>query len=460
MDIVTQLKKFVEPGSVALFGISRYPREGGFHILQNLLNYGYRARIYPIHPEAEEILGVKTYRGVAEVAEDVDLAVINLPRSTVPGVARDCVERGISAIIIATQGFADANDMEGEQLQKEIDGIVRGKARVLGPNTFGTANAFIDFSSSFAELKMKRMPVGLICQSGVLYVGSPELRLLGKGIDLGNGCDLDFADALEYFEQDSDVRVIALHTEGMRDARRFLSVAKRVAQKKPIVALKTGRSGLAARAAQSHTGSLAGRDEIWEVALKQSGIIRVNDIDELADMVKTFSALPLMKGRRFAVLTYTGGFGVASIDACQKFGLELAELSPAMVGRLKEIFPPWLAVANPVDIWPATILSRRPMLKVFREALEILFSDLAVDAVLCICGIWESAVCSKFCQFTEGLAQDYPHKPLVWYIYGPLANEAKSELEDTDKTRVFSSPDRAIRALAHLADYSQYLGEF
>jgi len=460
MDVVTQLKKFVEPRSVALFGISRYPREGGFNILQNLLNYGYQGRIYPIHPEAEEILGVKTYARVAEVAEDIDLAVINLPRSLVPGIARDCVEKGIAAIIIATQGFADANDMEGEQLQKEIDEIVRGKARVLGPNTFGTANAFIDFSSSFAELNMKRMPVGLICQSGVLYVGSPELRLLGKGIDLGNGCDLDFADALEYFEQDSDVRVVALHTESKRDARRFLSVAKRVAHKKPIVALKTGRTGLAAQAAQSHTGSFAGKDEIWEVALKQSGITRVSDIDELDDTVRILSALPLMKGRKTGVLTYTGGFGVASIDACQKFGLELAELSPATAERLKEVYPPWLAVANPVDIWPATILSKRPMLKVFREALEILFSDLAVDAVLCICGIWENAVCNKFCQFTEKLAQNYPHKPLVWYLYGPLANEAKSALEDTGKTRAFSSPDRAIRALAHLADYSQFLERF
>jgi acyl-CoA synthetase (NDP forming) len=460
MDIVTQLRKFVEPESVALFGVPRYPREGGFNILQHLLSYGYQGRIYPIHPEADEILGVKTYRRVTEVAEHIDLAVINLPRSTVPWVTRDCVEKGISAVIITTQGFADANDMEGHQLQKEIDDIVRGKTRVLGPNTFGTANAFIKFSSSFAELDMERVPVGLICQSGVLYVGSPELRLVGKGIDLGNASDIDFADALEYFEQDSDVRVIALHTEGMRDGRRFLNVARRVAQKKPIVALKTGRSGIAAQAAQSHTGSLAGRDEIWEVALKQCDIIRVNDIEELSDMVKTFSVLPLMKGRKLAVLSFTGGFGVASIDASEKFGLETAELSPATVERLKELYPPWLAVANPVDIWPAMILSRQPLLRVFRAALEALFSDPAVDAVLCICGISESAVCDRFRQYAERLTRDYPDKPLVWYIYGPLANEARSELEDTGKTQVFSSPDRAIRALAHLADYSQSLGEF
>ncbi len=459
MDVVTQLRKFVVPESVALFGIPRYPREGGFNILQHLLSYGYQGRIYPIHPEADEILGVKTYRRVTEVAEHIDLAVINLPRSTVPWVTRDCVEKGISAVIITTQGFADANDMEGHQLQKEIDDIVRGKTRVLGPNTFGTANAFIKFSSSFAELNMERVPVGLICQSGVLYVGSPELRLVGKGIDLGNASDIDFADALEYFEQDSDVRVIALHTEGMRNTRRFLDIAGRVAQKKPIVALKTGRSGIAAQAAQSHTGSFGGRDEIWEVALKQCGIIRVNDIEELSDMVKTFSVLPLMKGRKLAVLSFTGGFGVASIDASEKFGLETAELSPATVERLKELYPPWLAVANPVDIWPAMILSRQPLLRVFRAALEALFSDPAVDAVLCICGISESAVCDRFRQYAERLTRDYPDKPLVWYIYGPLANEARSELEDTGKTQVFSSPDRAIRALAHLADYSQSVGE-
>ncbi len=291
-------------------------------------------------------------------------------------------------------------------------------------------------------------------------MGNPDLSLLGKGIDLGNGCDVGFADALEYFEHDDDVRVIAIHIEGMRDAERFLGIAKRVAHKKPVVVLKTGRGGLAAQAAQSHTGSLVGKDEVWEAALKQCGAIRVSDIDELGDTVRVLSALPLMKGRRIAVLTYTGGFGVASIDASQRFGLEIAELSPVTLEQLNEISPPWFAVGNPVDIWPATILSSQPMLRVFRQALEILFSDLAVNAVLCICGVWENAVCNKFCQYTERLAQSHPHKPLVWYIYGPLANEAKSALEKTGKTGVFSSPDRAIRALARLADYSQFLGEF
>jgi acyl-CoA synthetase (NDP forming) len=290
------MKNFVEPESVALIGVSRSaaPISGlKLDILGHLLDYGYKGRIYPVNPHAGEILGIKAYHSIGEVAGAIDLAVINLPRSLVPGATRECVERGISAITIVTQGFADANDAEGQQLQTEIDEIIKGKARVLGPNTFGTANAFINFSSSFVKMTMKLVPIGLICQSGVFMLGYTDLALVGKGIDLGNGCDVDFADALGYFEQDNDVRVVAPHIEGMRDTGRFLRVANRVAHKKPMVALKTGRSGLAAEAAQSHTGSLVGKDEVWEVALKQSGITRVTNIDELGDMVKVFCTLLL-----------------------------------------------------------------------------------------------------------------------------------------------------------------------
>jgi len=461
MDILAQMKKFVEPKSVALIGVSRSPEPISglmFDILGNLLDYGYQGRIYPVNPHASEILGIKTYPSIGEVAEDVDLAVINLPRSLVPGVTRESVEKGISAITIVTQGFADANDVEGKQLQKEVDEIVKGKARVLGPNTFGTANAFINFSSSFVKMEMKLVPTGVICQSGVFMIGYPGLTLVGKGIDLGNGCDVDFADGLEYFEQDNDVKVVALHVEGMRDARRFLSVANRVAHKKPIVALKTGRSGLAAEAAQSHTGSLVGKDEVWEVALKQSGITRVNDIDELGDMVKAFSLLPLLKGKRIGVVTHTGACGVISIDACQKSGLEIARPSSIAMKQFSAVSPPWLAVSNPVDTWPAIMVSKQSPTEAMAEAARAVIND--VDAVLFV---W-LATCQQWCdehsQLMMELANIYPDKAFIAHPYGPLAHEAAAKLEKTGKTMAFSSPDRAARALSHLADYSHFLGCF
>ena len=462
MDTVAQMRKFVEPASVALIGVSRSsePMSGlKFDILRNLLDYGYQGRIYPVNPHANEILGIQAYPSIGEVAEDIDLAVINLPRSLVPGAIKDCGRKGISSVVIVTQGFADADDEEGRQLQREIDRLVKeDKVRILGPNSLGTANAFINFSSSFVKIEMKRVPIGVICQTGVFMIGYPTLTLAGKSIDLGNGCDIDFADGLEYFEQDKDVKVIALHIEGVRDARRFLSVANRVAHKKPIVALKTGRSGLAAKAAQSHTGSLVGKDEIWEVALKQSGIIRVEDVDELSDMVKVFSILPLMKGRKLGVVTHSGAFGVMSIDACQTFGLELARLSPAAMKQISAISPSWLAIGNPVDTWPAIMIERHSPTEAIAEGICALIND--VDAVLFMlnaaCQQWRD----EHCQLMTELANSYPDKPLVSHSWGPMADEIAEKVEKAGKTITLSSPDRAIRALSHLADYSHFLGCF
>ena len=463
MDIVAEMKKFVEPKSVALIGVSRRSGEDALNILENLLSYGYQGGIYPVNPNASEILGIKAYPSMREVTETIDLAVISLPRDLVPGIVKECTDKGVEAITIVTQGFVDASDEEGEQLQKEINEIAKGKARVLGPNTFGTANAYINFSSSFVKIKMERIPTGLICQTGAFYVANPDLHLLGKGIDLGNSCDIGFAEGLEYFDQDADTKVIALHIEGMPDAKRFLQVANQVASKKPIIALKAGRSEQAAQAAQSHTASLVGKDEIWDVAFKQSGMIRVSDIDEFSDMVKVFSTLPLMEGRKLGVITITGGFGVISIDACQKFGLEIAKLSPVTLEQLTTMSPPWLAVANPVDIWPAVMVSEQStkgMIKVIGKGMESLYNDPKVDALLCICGMWADTFCIEFCQLVNKLTQIYPHKPLVCHLYGPFATEAKARFGGTSKTPVFPNPNRAIRALGHLADYSEFRMKF
>lgn len=166
---------------------------------------------------------------------------------------------------------------------------------------------------------MEKIPVGFVCQTGMFFINPPGLKLLGKSMDLGNGTDVHFSDGLEYFEQDAETKVVGLHIEGMRDASRSLKQAHRVARKKPVVALKAGRSEQVAQAAQSHTGSLVGKNEIWSAALKQAGGTKVDDIEELGDTIRAFYMLPLMKGRRVGIVTYSGGFGVIGIDACQRF---------------------------------------------------------------------------------------------------------------------------------------------
>jgi acetyltransferase len=212
VDVVAQIRSFLEPKSVAVIGTSREPGRIGsiiFDVLPNLIGYGYGGKIYPIHPSHSEVHGLKAYATVAVVPENIDLAVINLPRDLIPGIVKECVNKGINAIIILTQGFADADDDEGKRLQKEIDDAIRGtKTRILGPNTLGTANPYIKFSSAFAKAQMDEIPVGFMCQTGVFFMSLAGLKLMGEAIDLGNGSDIHFSDGLEFFEQDADTRVV------------------------------------------------------------------------------------------------------------------------------------------------------------------------------------------------------------------------------------------------------------
>jgi len=460
MDIVAQMKKFVEPKSVALIGVSREPMiTHGIivDVLTNLINCGYQGKIYPIHPQASEIKGLKTYATIADAPEDIDSAVINLPRDLIPGIVKECVNKGIKAITIATQGFADANDDQGKQLQREIDDAIKGTdARILGPNSLGTANAYIPFSSSFWETQMEKIPVGLVCQTGVFFTSLAGLKV-GKIIDLGNGSDVHFSDGLAYFKQDAETKVVGLHVEGMRDAATFLKQASRVAHKKPVVVLKTGRSERAARAVQSHTGSLVGKDEVWDVALKQAGVIRVGDVEEFSDMLRAFYVLPLMKGGKIGIVTGSGGVGIMGIDACQKSGLEVAKLSSATIKRLSALTPSWQDVGNPIDIWPAVMVARKASLfEVLRTATKTFFDDPGVNGVLCMFDTRLPAFGVEFYQLVEEAAKSHSDKPLVFYLHGAFANEAKNKLEETNKTLVFPSPERAMRALRHLADYSEF----
>ncbi|MFA5079951.1 MAG: CoA-binding protein, partial [Dehalococcoidia bacterium] len=287
MKNVQELKPFFEPDSIAIIGISRKTGPGTYNAVENLLRYGYSGRVYPINPNATEIAGVKAYASINDVPDKVDLAVISTPRARVPQHVRDCAARGIGCVSILTQGFNDAGDEEGNGLLGEIKQTAAATGcRVLGPNSFGSASYFHRFCTAFAGISMQDIPVGIVTQTGGLFDGVTEFRFVGKGIDVGNICNVDFADCLEYYEQDPQVRVIALHIEGMPDARRFIRTARRVSQRKPIVAIKTGRSRQAVKAAQSHTGSLAGSNEIWEAAFKQAGIISVYSMEELMDITR------------------------------------------------------------------------------------------------------------------------------------------------------------------------------
>jgi len=447
------LAPFMEPKSLALIGVSREVGEEAFNMLGHLLSYGYSGKIYPVNPNATEILGLKAYPHVTEIPEEVALAVISTPRELVPQLIRECTSKGIHSIIVVGQGFADANDERGKQLQREIVDLAQaGQTRIIGPNTFGTANAFANFSTAFARLKMEKVPIGVVCQSGVFFMGFSELNLIGKGFDLGNACDVDSAEALEYFANDSEVKVVALHIEGVSDGRRFLQAASQTSRRKPLLVLKTGKSEPAAEAARSHTGAITGQDQVWEAALKQTGAIRVEDVEELLDLVRVFSVSPPPLPGKAGLITYTGGLGIASLDALNRFSLEIAQLSSVTKSRLANLFPSWMSVTNPVDIWPPMMLSQ-PVLNPLRQALGTLLADPQINAVLFIGGALFPKFTHDVCQLLLEMAEAQPDKPLVCCIYGPYAHEASACLQSTGRIAVFPTPERAARALARLVQY-------
>lgn len=455
MTSAEQIEKFMEPRSVAIIGASRYTGEEAFNIVENLISYGYGGRIYPVNPNAREIMGVASYASIGDIEDKIDLAVINLPRRSVLDAFKQCLGRGTAAIVIVTQGFADADDT-GKELQRELIELSRtGQARMLGPNTLGTANAFARFSSSFVRLNMARIPVGFIGQTGSL-ITCPQYGLIGKGIDLGNAGDIDFADALAYFEQDDDTRVVAMHIEGLPDGRRFLDAASRVARAKPVIALKTGKSQQAARAAQSHTGLMVGNDRVWEAALRQHGIIRAGDIDELADLARAFSLLPLTPVRKLGIITYSGGLGIIAIDACSRFGVSMSELSATTMQRFREMSPEWHEAGNPVDIWPAISISGNAPSRALQAGAEALLSDPEVDAAIVIWAAQTPQTCSALCEVLPEMASSHPGKLLVCCVHGHYAEEAKRRLEATGRVLATFSPERAVRAVAAVSQYSAF----
>lgn len=455
---IEQMRKFVQPESIALFGVSsRQMGENSRNILQNLLHAGYRGKLYPVNPNASEILGVKAFQRIADVREQVDLAIINLPRQLVPGVVRECAESGITSIIIATQGFSDAHDEEGKNLQRELDELVKQRrVRILGPNSLGTANAFINFSSSYANIDMEKVPVGVICQTGAFFFRFGDSVFVGKVIDLGNASDIDVAEALEFYEQDDEVKVVAMHIEGVRDGKRFIEAARNTTRRKPVVALKTGKSPYAAGAVQSHTGSIVGRDEVWEAAFKKAGIIRAADIDELGDCARAFSTLPPMKGKRVGIASISGGMGIVGIDACYKYGLEPGKFSPKTMEKIASLCPAWQDVGNPADIWPAFIVQKQPFNKLLTESMSAILSDEGVDGMVLIWNVLLRSVATQIGEVVPEVAKAYPHKPIVCSLFGTHAEEAKRELEKNGKIMVTYSPERAIRVLGHLSRYSAY----
>jgi acetyltransferase len=363
------------------------------------------------------------------------------------------------AAIIVTQGFADADD-EGNRLQKEIVSLAKDYGiRILGPNSLGVANAFSGFTSSFLEVSNEKIPIGLIAQSGLFMMGHHILKNVhagfGMGMDLGNACDINFSDVLGYYENEDNVRVIQIHMEALGDGKEFLQTATRVSSKKPIIALKSGKTKSGEKAVISHSGAAAGEGEVYNAAFKKAGIVTAKNSEELRLLSKAFLTYPPIKGKRVAIMSNSGAACILSIDAMEEAGLRLAEFSGSTAEALKELFPQWMDVANPLDIWIAVSSNFHVN---YPKILEYILRDNNVDAVLCINPFFTLPKHEEYNSsvHTRELAKKYPEKPILCWGYGLDVEGFSEEIEKDGTAMVFPSLEAAAGTLKKLNQYEIY----
>jgi acetyltransferase len=447
------MKHFMEPENVALIGISRKTGPGSFNLMENMIRFGFSGDIFPVNPHSTEILGRKTYPNIRDLKESVDLAVISTPRQTTLDILRDCAAVGVKAVIVVNQGFNDADSI-GKALQKEMTRFARENGmRILGPNTLGVINCFNGFTTSFMPVFKERTPVGLICQSGIHFVGPRQFSgKIGKGIDLGNACDIGFYDALEYFGADPEIKVIAIHMEGLNQGTGFLAMARKVVREKPIVVHKVARSRSGAKAALTHTGSLSGPYEVFKGAMSQAGLTILEEASQMRDAVHTLLHLPTMRGDRVAVITYSGGAGIMGSDVLERYGLKLGSLSLKTIDAMAQLSPDWMPLSNPLDIWPAVMLHGAH--KAYSVALKAVLDDPNVDGVVCIAiaPLPEFSFLDVSAALNRVLQESNLKKPVAAWLYGPNTDDISKAFEAKKRIMTYPTIEGAAWALSILRD--------
>ncbi|RSN72212.1 MAG: CoA-binding protein [Thermoproteota archaeon] len=383
MEIHPSIKYIFEPESVAVIGASRDPLAWGHVILRNILEGGFKGRIYPVNPKADEILGLKCYPDIRAVPDSVDLAFIAVPANLVPQVMEACVEKGVKAAVIITAGFREVGP-EGEELEKKIVEIAeRGGIKFVGPNCMGIFVAKKYLTATFGTVRPKPGHIAFISQSGAF--GGTALRWAtdrGIGfssmISAGNSASLEVSDYLMYLADDETTKVTIAYIEGVRDGEKFKKALDYYTKKKPLIVMKLGFTSSGGAAAQSHTGSLAGSDQAYNAVFKKYGVIRVYQFDEMFEIAQAFAHLPLPKGDRVGVVSGGGGWCVEASDSIESLGLKLPKLPDYIIEELNKMLPPFWNRRNPIDC-VAT-----PYPEVYVKAVDLLMKDDNFDMILLI----------------------------------------------------------------------------
>jgi len=380
-QVIADIDAMTKAKSIAVVGATRTESEGFAGMFSNIVSFGYSGDLYPVNPKADEILGFKAYPSLAAIGKPVDLVVVTVPAPYVPSVLKDCVASGSKNVHIFSSGFAETGEAEGIRLQKELETIaLEGGLNIVGPNCMGL---YVPSSrmATWLRTPAKSGPVAFVSQSGgnaqdYTALASEKLGVyFSKVFSYGNALTLDSTDFLDYLEHDDDTGIITMYLEGVKDGRKLLEQVTRINKIKPVILLKAGLTDAGSRAVASHTGSLAGGQKIWNAFFRQTGAIRVESLEEMAETARVFDRLGKVRGRGVAVIGTGGGVGVAAADACSIEGLNLAPFSEDLMTRLREFIPPaGNMIRNPLD---AHLILVQPEL--LGKALDMLASESYLD---------------------------------------------------------------------------------
>ena len=380
---VRSIERLMRPRSIAVIGASRRPKTIGHELLANLVRGGYTGTVYPVNPAGGEIAGLQAYPSVSEVPVAVDLAVICVPAAQVLGVVSECGRCGVGGLVVISAGFAETGEA-GRAAERELVEMARWFGmRVVGPNCMGIVNTApgISMNATFAPVRPVRGTLGFSSQSGglgIAILSEATHRDLGVSsfVSVGNKVDVSGNDLLRYWEEDPETSVILMYLESFGNPRHFAQISRRISRKKPIIAVKSGRSTSGSRGASSHTAAMATPDAAVDALFRQAGVIRVDTMEELFDVADVLSHQALPRGKRVAIVGNAGGPGVLAADACEGYGLSVPELSESTQSELRAILSPEAAVTNPVDCIASASADD------YRRALELVLSDDVVDAVI------------------------------------------------------------------------------
>ena len=451
---VASLRPFFQPKSVAVVGASRRRGTVGNSLFRNLLDADFQGAVYPVNLGGNAVAGVRSYGSVGEIPEPVDLAVICVPAIAALDAAREALAHGVRALCVVSAGFAETGS-EGAEREELLLGLVRSAgARMLGPNCLGISVAAANLNATFAPRSFPLGKIGFSSQSGALGLALLETAMtrgvgLSAFVSVGNKADISTNDLLEYWEDDPDTGLVLLYVESFGNPRKFARVARRVARRKPVLALKSGTSRAGARAASSHTAALAGSETAVDALFHEAGVLRAGTLDELLDVSVLLVNQPPPAGNRVGVLTNAGGLGILCADACEAWGLELPRLSEAGRGRLKELLPAEGSVANPVDLLGSATASA------YGEALPVMLDDPAVDAVIVLFAPAAVASAADVAKAVREAAADAT-RPVLAVVMSEVG--IPPELTSSDAPVAgFAYPESAARALGRAVQRSTWL---